>query len=188
MFDTKLGDYIRVYKQFYTSNFCLDLVNNLKDAIWTTHSYYNPSLKTSRSFDNELEVSNTNIPLKKQLDDKIKNALNQYVKKDMEHLVWYNEWNGHTPCRFNKYEPQAKMRLHCDHIHTVFDGKRKGIPVLTVLGALNDDYEGGKLFLCGKHIELKTGDIVVFPSNFLYPHEVEPVTSGTRYSFVVWAW
>jgi predicted 2-oxoglutarate/Fe(II)-dependent dioxygenase YbiX len=36
-------------------------------------------------------------------------------------------------------------------------------------------------------IRLKTGDILMFPSNFMYPHEVTECTKGTRYSFVSWA-
>mgnify|MGYP001213588018 CR=1 FL=1 len=34
---------------------------------------------------------------------------------------------------------------------------------------------------------LKKGDVVIFPSNFMYPHRVEKVTKGTRYSFVTWS-
>jgi predicted 2-oxoglutarate/Fe(II)-dependent dioxygenase YbiX len=30
--------------------------------------------------------------------------------------------------------------------------------------------------------------ILVFPSDFLYPHKVCEVTSGERFSFVSWAW
>ena len=30
-----------------------------------------------------------------------------------------------------------------DHIHSIFDGNIKGIPVLSVVGLLNDNYEGG---------------------------------------------
>ncbi len=33
---------------------------------------------------------------------------------------------------------------------------------------------------------LKTGDMIIFPSNFLYPHQVMPVTKGERYSIVSW--
>lgn len=36
------------------------------------------------------------------------------------------------------------MRKHYDHIHSIFDGQRKGIPVLSMLGILNNDYEGGE--------------------------------------------
>jgi len=57
---------------------------------------------------------------------------------------------------------------------------------------LNEDYEGGDLVftdqkkLIVKRSSLKAGDVVFFPSNFLYPHLIEPVTNGTRYSIVSW--
>jgi predicted 2-oxoglutarate/Fe(II)-dependent dioxygenase YbiX len=59
---------------------------------------------------------------------------------------------------------------------------------LTLLGFLNDDYDGGDLYLCNQKINTKTGDILIFPSNFLYPHRVEPVIMGIRYSWVSWVW
>jgi predicted 2-oxoglutarate/Fe(II)-dependent dioxygenase YbiX len=81
------------------------------------------------------------------------------------------------------------MQLHCDHIHTLFDGKRRGIPILSIVGVLNENFEGGEWVMFeNKKIELKTGDILMFPSNFLYPHGVLPITKGTRYSFVSWVW
>jgi predicted 2-oxoglutarate/Fe(II)-dependent dioxygenase YbiX len=80
------------------------------------------------------------------------------------------------------------MALHADHIHSMFDGERKGIPILSVLGVLNDDYEGGEFYLIDKKTDLSKGDIIVFPSNFMYPHKVEPVTKGTRYSYISWIW
>jgi predicted 2-oxoglutarate/Fe(II)-dependent dioxygenase YbiX len=71
----------------------------------------------------------------------------------------------------------------------MFDGERKGIPTLSILGALNDDYEGGELvFWESEKIELKAGSIMIFPSNFMYPHRVDTVTKGTRYSYVSWVW
>jgi len=81
------------------------------------------------------------------------------------------------------------MALHIDHIHSLFDGKLKGVPVLSILGTLNEDYEGGEFILFEDYkINFKKGDVVIFPSNFLYPHKVEPVTKGTRYSYISWAW
>jgi predicted 2-oxoglutarate/Fe(II)-dependent dioxygenase YbiX len=81
------------------------------------------------------------------------------------------------------------MKIHHDHIHTLFDGERKGVPILTILGLLNDDFEGGDfLMFDGKKLNLSAGDIVIFPSNFMYPHAVTTVTKGTRYSFVAWGW
>jgi len=53
---------------------------------------------------------------------------------------------------------------------------------------LNDDYEGGEFAFFGRELvyKLKKGSAVMFPSNFMYPHEVMPVTNGTRYSIVTW--
>ena len=81
------------------------------------------------------------------------------------------------------------MQNHCDHIQSMFDGERRGIPILSIVGILNDDYEGGELIMFGdKKIDTKKGDLWIFPSNFLYPHEITPVIKGVRYSYVSWAW
>jgi len=79
------------------------------------------------------------------------------------------------------------MRKHYDHIHSIFDGQRKGIPVLSMLGILNNDYEGGEFLVRDKQFKLKQGDMIIFPSCFMYPHEVKEVTKGIRYSFISWA-
>lgn len=54
--------------------------------------------------------------------------------------------------------------------------------------ALNDDYEGGEFSFFARELSYKIpkGAALLFPSNFMYPHEVMPVASGTRYSIVTW--
>ena len=39
-----------------------------------------------------------------------------------------------------------------------------------------------------KKIDTRKGDLIIFPSNFLYPHKITPVTKGVRYSYVSWVW
>ena len=53
---------------------------------------------------------------------------------------------------------------------------------------LNDDYEGGEFAFFDRELvyKLKKGSCIMFPSNFMYPLEIMPVTSGTRYSIVTW--
>lgn len=53
---------------------------------------------------------------------------------------------------------------------------------------LNDNYEGGEFcFFDGKlKYNLKKGSAIAFPSNFMYPHQIRPVTRGTRYSIITW--
>lgn len=60
--------------------------------------------------------------------------------------------------------------------------------VLSVLLYLNDNYEGGEIEFKHSNIKFKpeAGSILFFPSNFLYVHEVHPVTKGPRYALPNW--
>lgn len=53
---------------------------------------------------------------------------------------------------------------------------------------LNDDYEGGEFAFFNRELKYKPkrGSCIMFPSNFMYPHEIMPVTHGTRYSIITW--
>tara|TARA_R100001509_G_scaffold161201_1_gene130057 strand:- start:1267 stop:1836 length:570 start_codon:yes stop_codon:yes gene_type:complete len=86
-----------------------------------------------------------------------------------------------------KYVKGNFYKKHTDAFHQV---NRQ----LSFIINLNEDYEGGELIFYYPHnqqfayskVELKTGDLIMFPSNFMYPHSVEPIISGTRYSVVCW--
>ena len=84
-----------------------------------------------------------------------------------------------------KYSPGQKYEVHTDHYNT---SPRH----LSIIMNLNDDYEGGDLIFTDqskkeiKRLKLGKGSIVFFPSNFMYPHGIEPITKGTRYSIVSW--
>jgi predicted 2-oxoglutarate/Fe(II)-dependent dioxygenase YbiX len=103
-------------------------------------------------------------------------------------LPFFNSWEGFSQVRYNRYSPGQTMAMHCDHIRTLFDGQRRGIPILSAVGLLNDNYKGGEFIMWEDEIKLKAGDLLVFPSAFVYPHLVNPVKSGTRYSLVAWSW
>lgn len=79
-----------------------------------------------------------------------------------------------------KYKESGFLPAHSDH----------GISsrVLSALLYLNDDYEGGNIRFPHCNIDMKpeAGSLLFFPSNFVYVHEVDAVTSGTRYSLPNW--
>lgn len=185
-----IADYLKIYKDFIDPDVCLSATKNLASVNWGTHAFYNSSNDSHVSYDDELSVSHDLIPEKDILNQRVWDALYKYFSEDIVDMKeWYAGWNGHTYVRFNRYDPTTKMKLHCDHIHSMFDGARKGIPALTILGTLNNDYTGGEFVMWDSEvIEIPAGAIAVFPSNFLYPHEVRPVKSGIRYSYVSWAW
>lgn len=191
MMSLNLKDYVKVYDNFLDQDLCKTAVDGLNKTNWITHTFYKPQTKEFISYEKELSVGyGQEIPETKIIQEKIWFAIQQYILKDHAHMKeWYASWNGYTQIRYNRYDVDTRMKLHCDHIHSMFDGTRKGVPVLSILGALNDDYEGGDLiFWEQEKIELKAGSIMIFPSTFMYPHKVTEVTKGTRYSYVSWAW
>ena len=80
---------------------------------------------------------------------------------------------------FVKYGPGQHFKEHRDH------GFSYNCTV-SLVGYINDDYEGGELFFRLQDLKIKpqAGDLYIFPSNFMYPHQAMPVTSGTKYSIV----
>jgi predicted 2-oxoglutarate/Fe(II)-dependent dioxygenase YbiX len=190
MMPKDIKSYLKIYKDFLDPNLCKETVKNLSNSPWQKHHYHNPSSDTEHSYDDDLFVTHEEIPEKNEINQLVWKALEKYVVKDFKDLhKWFSGWNGYTHIRFNRYDPSTQMRIHCDHIHTVFDGQRKGVPILTILGSLNNDYTGGEFVMWEDEIvELPAGAIAIFPSNFLYPHEVRPVKTGVRYSYVSWAW
>ena len=75
-----------------------------------------------------------------------------------------------------------------DHFKEHVDSYEGSPRVVSCSVALNDGYKGGEFaFFGGDQVyKLQKGDALVFPSNFLYPHQILPVTAGTRYSIVTW--
>jgi len=84
-----------------------------------------------------------------------------------------------------KYNVGGKYEAHIDHFSTT---PRH----LSIIINLNNEYEGGDLIFTDqkekeiKRLKLGKGSIVFFPSNFMYPHSIQPITKGTRYSIVAW--
>jgi len=98
-------------------------------------------------------------------------------------------WNFKIDCANQvDYLAYDKDGHYVPHVDTFFIKGQESYRKLTVLLFLNDDFEGGKLFLQTGHEKIyppqKAGTVLVFPSFIL--HGVEPVISGSRRSIVTW--
>ena len=63
------------------------------------------------------------------------------------------------------------------------------ISAVTWFHKLPKNFTGGDfVFFEDFKIELNKGDVIIFPSSFMYPHKVTPVTSNFRLSFVSWVY
>ena len=79
-----------------------------------------------------------------------------------------------------KYEKAGFLPEHSDH----------GISsrTLSVVMYLNDDYEGGEISFpnVGVTIKPEAGSIIFFPSNFVFPHQINEIKNGVRYALPNW--
>lgn len=167
--------------------FTKELSNN---NIWKRHTYVNSVTFEEKSINGnkEPDVCHAhNLPYLKELNNLIWKSLEKYIVIEKIGGDIFNSWKGFSPIKFNRYKKNQIMSKHHDHIHSLFTGNIKGIPILSIAGVLNDNYEGGEFIMFNDYeIKLKAGDLIIFPSVFLYPHLVKPVKKGIRYSFVSW--
>jgi hypothetical protein len=78
-----------------------------------------------------------------------------------------------------RYGENQHFQVHTDH------GFSYTCTMSSVM-YLNDEYDGGELWFPYLDLEFKPeyGDIVLFPSTYIFAHAAKPVTSGVKYSAV----
>jgi len=116
------------------------------------------------------------LPMAKRADeillDASVRALNIYKTK------WHLVTRTDSGFDILRYETGQHIGLHRDDM----------VPrVLSMSIGLNGDYTGGEFKFWGDlTFRLEAGCALMFPPNFMYPHEILPVTRGTRYSMITW--
>ena len=141
----------------------------------------------------QTETLNFNILSKSLTNVSFFNILGMNFKKHI--LEYIDDFNGEVSIKgiqeisALKYVEGGHYVFHTDHHHK--------IPrTLSLIYMVNDDYTGGTLCFKGpkkndmdilKKVEPKSNRLIIWPSSHLFPHAVEPVTEGVRYSVVCWA-
>lgn len=112
------------------------------------------------------------------------------VKVFHSSFIGYRSYNPHTTASDDtgyellRYGPGQKFGVHTD----VVAGREEGFRILSAVCYLNDNYTGGELWFPRQQVKIRpeAGDVVLFPSNFCYPHSSIPVIEGTKYAVVTW--
>ena len=142
---------------------------------------------------------------------------NKIRKNQIKYLNNFNSdmttarWNNLLGYLFNKglfgYQTELNIDIVASEINEIHllkyteggfydwhvDHSKKAPRMMSIILFINDDYEGGGLRFRknqsdeGWIAEPKANRIVMWPSNFMFAHKVEPVKKGTRYSCVSWA-
>ena len=188
-----LKDYILHLDNWIPQNIIDKSIKELSNnSIWQRHTYSNSKtfIEKSKNGNKELDVCDGfNLTYFKELHELTWKALEKYIVIEKLGGETFLGWKGFSQIRFNRYKKGQIMSKHQDHIHSLFSGDIRGIPILSIVGVLNDDYEGGEFIMFDDYeIKFKAGDLIIFPSVFLYPHLVKPVKKGIRYSFVSWCY
>ena len=186
---TQLKDFIYLYKNYIPKELCNKAISSLSKRKLSKHGWNIGNSKSINHYkDKELDIVYADQVINKLLKDQVDKAIKKYEKKFSflpGDLVFKS-----SHIRFNIYSQGQLMRPHHDHIYSLFDGDNCGIPILSVIMNLNNDYEGADLYFWQGFYKmyLDIGDIVIFPSNFMYPHGVTSCRKGIRYSAVVFYW
>ena len=177
-------DYIKVYREYTQDQLDL-IVETSSDFNWSPHQWGSYKQIDGSRKETELDVSYAPNVITQLVVEKSITSCEKYTL-EFDNLFHINDI---SPPRFNRYTENTNMKNHIDHIHALFDGKNKGIPVLSIVTVFNDDYSGGDfIFNDDYNVELSAGDTLIFPSVFLFKHKVNTVTQGVRLSAVSWTW
>jgi len=92
-----------------------------------------------------------------------------------------------SQCDLLKYTANQYKVGYDFHVDQGFKCERRALSISIVL---NNKFQGGEFMfdLPEGNLQLaqNIGDAILFPSNFMFPHKVNKITSGTRYAIVSW--
>jgi Rps23 Pro-64 3,4-dihydroxylase Tpa1-like proline 4-hydroxylase len=181
-----IENYIKIYNNIIDDDLCDLIIEEYeKSEEWENISercdvYHN----FERSYDvitmSIMDSILKNVEKRKKIDELIYEVISkskELYAKEFEYL------NIQIDTGFDllRYKKNSFYSQHTDD----FKDRQRSIACSI---QLNENYEGGEFTFFDRKISIKPtkSSIIMFPSNFMYPHEILPVTKGTRYSIVTW--
>tara|TARA_R110002012_G_scaffold293093_1_gene488660 strand:- start:87 stop:644 length:558 start_codon:yes stop_codon:yes gene_type:complete len=179
-----IKDYIVVLRNIISSDLCDAILKEYKNADeWVkanTAGGVQPKIRNCDTLEISqpfvIQDSKERARLDAEMFKCAAKCIENYNKKFKHSHV--QEDTGYELLRYNKGE------FYIEHVDTFLTAPR----LVSCSFHLNDDYEGGEFGFFDKKLKIKVnkGDVVMFPSTFMYPHEIMPVVKGTRYSIITW--
>lgn len=181
-----LSDYIFTLDNIVPEELCDKILEEYRDcSFWTKSRVGDGNVSDEiRNCDivniSEQMVIDKNFDVRKKLDEDFfvcaSKAINEY--RELFPEVASEIDTGYDLLRY------TKGQFYVQHTDSFKQQQRS----VSCSFLLNDDYEGGEFAFFDREVMIRggKGSIIMFPSNFMFPHEVMPVTSGTRYSIITW--
>jgi len=182
----KLEDYIYIVKNALSFSLCDEILNEFKDSDeWQDTVVASGTVKKDIRNCKTIVISFPHVIQKNnEIRHKLDNAIFDGASKCIQE---YNKKFPHCKIEEDSGYELLKYSKGCFYIQHVdsFKARPRAVSCSFIL---NDDFKGGEFAFFDKELKykLEKGDALMFPSNFMYPHEVMPVTQGIRYSIVTW--
>jgi predicted 2-oxoglutarate/Fe(II)-dependent dioxygenase YbiX len=181
-----INDYIVVIKNALTDPLCDAILNEFKNIDeWVDTVVGGGEIKKDIRNCQTIVMSYPQII---QKNKKIRLKLDKYVFASTAKCI--QEYNTKFPhCQIEEDSGYELLKYPKGCFYTEHTDSFKARPrAVSCSFILNDNFEGGEFAFFNKELKYKLGkgDAIMFPSNFMYPHEVMPVTKGTRYSIITW--
>ena len=190
-FNLNLKDHVLYLPSFISPDVCKDLVKNLKNVGLDKSTPYTDGLLndfTDSYFDPDISAVSQ---IKNKITD---DALELYAKKVRAYNWSYHNIDIFFPSEMivRRYNNKSEFNYHHDDIiEEIFPQwfvRRKNILTCNIYLNDDDEYEGGDLHFasCDLSFKPKIGDVIISPSNWMFFHKVNEITSGVRYSGTYW--
>ena len=176
-----LTDLLFIKRGFLSKEQCEIIINEFKSNHHKQHLEKYRDASTAKRKESTYTVVHSQIGSKSfnLIHSTVEKIINQYH----DYLDSFDAFNKARRAtlmhphvyRILKYEKGASIQPHSDHDMGVYGS-------CTI--NLNDEYTGGDFcFWNGKHrLKLGQGDVIIFPADHFWVHEVKQITSGVRYS------
>jgi hypothetical protein len=183
---SKLEDFIVTFDDIVPIDLCDKIIFEYENSSdWNKTSVggnnYNPEIRSCETINISAEdIINKNIDIRKSIDEALFKCAHECLLK-YKNMFPHVVADSDTGYELLRYETGQHYSQHTDS----FRLQQRSVSCSLLL---NDDYEGGEFAFFDREILIKgaKGSAIMFPSNFMYPHEILKVISGTRYSIITW--
>lgn len=182
----KLEDFI-LHKNIFSKKLADRILKEYKEELFDRDSHHNKETR----FLGSLEISNRSITNSKnsyvraKIIEEIQDQINSVV-------IEYNRHINVKGLPIEESSPFSLRQMKEGDWYGEHDddgvGKYTGSYKFTISICLNEEYEGGEFTFFEDSLiyPLKKGDVIMFPSSFMFPHSVKKIIKGTRYQLILW--
>ncbi len=180
-----LNDYIKVY-DFESKNLLelAEMTDPYLEGAMTSGGDTNYRKCKNFWFDENV-VKNFGLPdFFKTLYDESDRICTEIINRYCEDFPLCNKSLARINTGFHllRYDIGDNYKEHVD------DFGRNAFRRLSISLCLNDGFTGGDFqFFNSYNVTIKKNQCIIFPSSWMFPHKIDPITSGVRRSIVSWS-